>query len=172
MIERLAHLIPPDPAGEFVFEVSEYLVQALPRIVRTRDAAFETVLNPLGLTLTRYRILSAVVVSRGCTMSDLSVLIGYDRTTLARAVDQLVASALVTRAGVNGDRRVIKLVATEEGESAFARTIEHMERLNEKLLSGIDEPQLRAVMRALEKMLTNLDLAPQDIARKLGPRWS
>jgi DNA-binding MarR family transcriptional regulator len=171
MVERLAHLLPPDPAGEFVFEVSEYFVQALQRIVRTRDAEFEAVLNPLGLTVTRYRILSAVVVSGGCTMSDLAVLIGYDRTTLARATDHLVAAGLVTRSGVNGDRRFIKLFSTREGEVVFERTIDDIERLNDKLLAGVGDDQLRAMMRGLETILANLNVTPEDIARKLGPQW-
>jgi DNA-binding MarR family transcriptional regulator len=171
MVDRLAHLIPPDPAGEFVFEVSEYLVQALQRIVRTRDAEFETVLKPLGLTVTRYRILAAVVVSGGCTMTDLAVLIGYDRTTLARAVDQLVDADLVRRFEVEGDRRFTKLQATAQGEAAFGRTTEDIDRLNAKLLGGLGNDQLRGVMRGIEKMLANLNLTPQDIARKLGPQW-
>jgi DNA-binding MarR family transcriptional regulator len=171
MIDRLAHLIPPDPAGEFVFEVSEYLVQALQRIVRSRDAAFETVLKPLGLTVTRYRILAAVVVSGGCTMTDLAVLIGYDRTTLARAVGQLVDAGLVRRSEIEGDRRFTKVQATDQGEAVFGNTTKDIGRLNAKLLGGFSNEQLRSVMRGLEQMLANLSLTPQDIARKLGPRW-
>ncbi|HXQ16351.1 MAG TPA: MarR family transcriptional regulator [Caulobacteraceae bacterium] len=171
MIDRLARLIGPDPTGEFVFEVPEYLVQALQRIVRTRDAEFEAILKPMGLGVTRYRILTAVVVAGGCTMSDLAVLIGYDRTTMVRAVDQLVQADLVRRTVVEGDRRSIKLRATTQGEAAFARTIEVIERQNAKLLAGLTEDQLRAVMRGLEQMLANLNLAPADIAGKLGPHW-
>jgi DNA-binding MarR family transcriptional regulator len=104
-------------------------------------------------------------------MSDLAILIGYDRTTMVRAVDQLVLADLVRRTEIEGDRRFIKLRATAEGEAVFARTIEGIERQNDKLLAGLTEDQLRAIMRGLERMLANLNLAPSDIAGRLGPHW-
>lgn len=171
-MQRLARLLPPDPEGEFPFEVSEYIIQALHRIARVRDSELEAAMAPLGLNATRYRILVALVRAGSCTMSDLATLIGYDRTTLARAVDQLVAADLVRRASVQTDRRFVELSATAQGEALFRRTIGEAERMNDRLFNGIADAQLRLVLRGLEAMLTNLGEAPEDIARNLGPRWS
>ena len=171
-MQRLAKLLPPDPRGEFPFEVSEYVIQALQRITRVRDAEFELAMAPLGLNVTRYRILVALVRAVACTTSDLAVLIGYDRTTMARAVDQLVAAGLVCRHAVQADRRYVELTATPAGEALYKETAIVAHRLNERLFNGIGDEQLRSTMRGLEAMLANLGETPADIARSLGPRWS
>jgi DNA-binding MarR family transcriptional regulator len=170
-LERLSRLIGPDPKGEFPFEVTEYLIQATHRIARVRDVEYEAALAPLGLNITRYRILVAVVRAGACTMSDLAVLIGYDRTTLARAVDQLVAAGLVTRATVADDRRFVEVASTPEGEALFARTTPVAEALNARHFAALPEETLREIMRGLEVVLDNLDAGPAAIARDLGPRW-
>ncbi|HEX7758883.1 MAG TPA: MarR family winged helix-turn-helix transcriptional regulator [Caulobacteraceae bacterium] len=165
-------LLSPDPKGEFLFEVSEYVIQALHRITRARDAQLDAAMAPMGLNVTRYRTLIAVVRAVNCTMSDLAALIGYDRTTLARAVETLVADGLIRRSTVQADRRYVELSATPEGEALYRRTIPEAERLNDRLFEGIPDDQLRAVMRGLETMLGNLGAGPADIAKSLGPRWT
>lgn len=171
MSKRLSKLIAPDPKGEFPFEVTEYIIQAIHRLSRARDAAFETELVALGLNVTRYRILVAVVRAEHCTMSDLAALIGQDRTTLARAVEQLVASGLINREHVAADRRFVQLSPTAEGEAAYRATIPIAEAINARLFKGLAEADQRAVMRGLEPMLANLGVSPDDIDQALGPRW-
>lgn len=171
MVQRLSKLIAPDPAGEFPFEVSEYIIQAVHRIARARDLEFETALAPLNLNVTRYRVLVAVVRAGACTMSDLAALIGYDRTTLARAIDQMVESGLLQRLPVPADRRFVELTATEAGRDLFQQTIAVAERLNDAFFEGIDEEAQRATLRGLEAMAANLGITPHHIARTLGPRW-
>jgi DNA-binding MarR family transcriptional regulator len=170
--ERLAGLIPPDPQAEFPFEVSEYLIQAIHRIARVRDAEFETVLAPLGLNVTRYRTLLAIVRAGRCSMSDLSVLIGYDRTTLARAIDHLVAADLVRREGTPTDRRFVQLVATGAGEALYERSIPIAEAFNARFFAGVPEDEQRKAMRVIELLLANLGVTPQQVADNLSPRWN
>jgi len=168
---RLTGLIPPDPQGEFPFEVSEYLIQAIHRIARVRDAEFETALAPLGLNVTRYRTLLAIVRAGRCTMSDLSVLIGYDRTTLARAIDHLAAAGLVLREGTPSDRRFVELTPTEAGEALYARSIPIAVAFNDRFFAGVSEEDRRKAMRVLEPLLANLGVTPRQIAENLSPRW-
>ncbi|MGA0600463.1 MarR family winged helix-turn-helix transcriptional regulator [Caulobacter sp. KR2-114] len=172
MVDRLSRLIGPDPKGEFPFEVSEYLIQALHRAGRFRDLAFEAALQPLRLNMTRYRILVAVVRAGACTMSDLSVLIGHDRTTLARAVDQLVAANLVVRQTVANDRRFVELTATPEGVALFERTVPLAETLNAEIFAGLDDDRKREMLRGLQVILENLDAGAEAVARELGSRWT
>ena len=171
-MQRLSKLIAPDPTGEFPFEVSEYIIQAIHRIARARDIEFETALAPLSLNVTRYRVLVAVVRAEGCTMSDLAVLIGYDRTTLARAIDQMVAAGLLQRLPVPSDRRFVELSVTDEGQALYQRTIAIAESLNDTFFAGVDEYAQRAVLRGLQAMAANLGVTPDYIVKTLGPRWS
>lgn len=172
MVQRLSKLIAPDPAGEFPFEVSEYILQAVHRIARARDVEFEAALAPLKLNVTRYRVLVAVVRAGTCTMTDLAALIGYDRTTLARAIDQMVAAGLLQRLPVPADRRFVELSATDSGHALYRQTITIAERLNDAFFAGVDDEARRATMRGLEAMATNLGITAAQVAKTLGPRWS
>ncbi|HWA64074.1 MAG TPA: MarR family transcriptional regulator [Caulobacteraceae bacterium] len=166
----IASLIPPDPQGEFTYEPQEYFLQAIHRMARIRDAEFEIAFEPLGLNVTRYRTLVTLVRAGACSMSDLAVLMGYDRTTLARAVDQLVAMGCVERRIRPQDRRVVEVAATEAGRALFERTIEDARRINDKLFENIADGELRTVLRGLERMLANLGSTPDDIGRSLEGR--
>jgi DNA-binding MarR family transcriptional regulator len=172
VVQRLAHLLPPDPKGEFPFEVEEYVLQALHRMARVREGQFEAVLAPLGLSVSRYRALVAVVRAGRCTISDLATLIAYDRTTLVRVVTQLVRAGLLQRDAIKGDRRAVALTATEQGKAVFAQTVEHAERLNDQLFESVGEVRVRDMMRTLETMLRNIGASPDDIAGSLSRHWS
>jgi DNA-binding MarR family transcriptional regulator len=94
------------------------------------------------------------VISRlsGCTMNELAEFTTIDRTTLTRTADQLIEAGLVSRGGLPGDRRIVRLELTEKGEAAFELALVEMRRFNSEALEGVsaeDQAHLRDTLRVV-----------------------
>src|SRR6201999_2536378 len=87
-----------DPADEFPFAVDDYLLHLVVAIYQFRDSRLDQVLRPLGLNVSRYRVLSVLERFGASTMTELASFTAMERTTLTRIADQLVAADFVTRA--------------------------------------------------------------------------
>ena len=148
----------PDPRGEFPSNVTDYLFYLLVAISRLRDTQLEPGLQLLGLGLVRYRVLAVIGRVGACTMSELATFSSIDRTTLTRAVDQLLESDLVERLKSERDRRVVRVAITPEGEALRARAEAFVSQHGHYLLADIPEDMQRQFAR-LERALVSR-LAP------------
>ena len=145
-----------DPEGEFPFDVPTYVFHLFVAIGRYRDARLDEALRPLSLSVSRHRALSVIAQLGPCTMKELAEFSAVDRTTMTRAVDQLVAAALVQRATPSTDRRQVVLTATSEGLAAFRDALKVIYRLNVRALDGVPEELQRTLARAQQAVLANL----------------
>ena len=76
-------------------------------------------MRPYGLELRHFAML-IVLADRGPTLQrDLVDATGFDKAAVGRAIDDLQAADLVTRVGVEGDRRVWMVQITERGLEIF-----------------------------------------------------
>jgi DNA-binding MarR family transcriptional regulator len=143
----------PDPEGEFPLDTPQYLFYLIFQIDHHRNAAFAPVLEPFGLTLATWRTLSIVRRLEGCTMRSLAAYSTIDRTTLTRAVDQLVARGLVDRVTPPNDRRKVSLSLTAAGEAVHAQVIPALVAFNLGNLKALSPTRQREVTRALQTIL-------------------
>ncbi|MGA0602709.1 MarR family winged helix-turn-helix transcriptional regulator [Caulobacter sp. KR2-114] len=153
-----------DEAGEFPFAPTDYVLHLLAAIVLFRDAALDTELKPLGLTISRFRTLSVLIRCGACTMTELSNYSTVDRTTLTRIADHLVADGLVRRAGAAKDRRQVLLELTEEGRARHAQAFAVIADCNQRIARGVPEESLRAVTRLLTGIIRNQTDNPATLA--------
>jgi DNA-binding MarR family transcriptional regulator len=138
----------------------EWFFYLLFQTVRRRDHAFGAALEALGLNLPKWRALSAISRLGGCTMNELAEFTTIDRTTLTRTADQLIKAGLVSRTGLAGDRRIVRLEMTPSGEATFDAALAEMHRFNRQALEGIsvhDQDQLRKTLRAVIANITGSD---------------
>jgi DNA-binding MarR family transcriptional regulator len=130
----------------------EWFFYLMFQTVRRRDQAFSGALDALGLNLPKWRALSVISRLSGCTMNELAEFTTIDRTTLTRTADQLIEAGLVSRGGRPGDRRIVRLEMTEEGEAAFELALVEMRRFNSEALEGVsaeDQAHLRDTLRVV-----------------------
>lgn len=154
----------PDPLGEFPSNVTDYLFYLLVAVARLRDTQLEPGLQLLGLGLVRYRVLAVVGHVGACTMSELATFSSIDRTTLTRAIDQLLESGLVERLKNERDRRVVRVAITPAGETLRARAEAFVSQHGHYLLADIPEELQRQFVR-LEQALVGR-LAPDAAAAR------
>ena len=134
----------------------EWFFYLMFQTVRRRDQAFAGELETMGLNLPKWRALSVISRLSGCTMNELAEFTTIDRTTLTRTADQLIGAGLVSRGGLPGDRRIVRLELTTEGERIFGKALQGLRKFNTKALDGVsaeDQDHLRATLRTV---LTNI----------------
>lgn len=155
---------------ELPFDAPNYLLHLLAAISRFRDVELDRTLAPINLTVARYRALNAIVIFEPCLMGELAEFIGFDRTTITRTVDQLVAAGLVERRTPASDRRQVELSATGPGKDVVAKARPIVFELNRRVLEGVPDGVQRAVIKAEQRMFANLAVEPRAIERMLSFR--
>jgi DNA-binding MarR family transcriptional regulator len=155
-----------DPDGEFPLGAPEYFFYLLFQAARQRDAFFDRALKPAGLNLAQWRSLAIVRRLEVCTMSSLARYSTVERTTLTRAVDQLVARGLVSRWTPDQDRRQVNLALTDLGENTYGTAVQILKERNQWVLQDIDPRRLRDATRVVQATLRRL-IADDDLALDL-----
>lgn len=145
-----------DPEGELPLGASEYFFYLLFQVARQRDLFCDKALTPCGLSMAQWRSLAIVRRMEVCTMSSLARYSTIERTTLTRAVDQLVARGLVTRWVPESDRRQVNLSLSDLGEQAFQQGAAILDPHNLHLLDDEAPTQLRHAMAVLQNTLRKL----------------
>lgn len=145
-----------DPDREFPLGPPEYFFYLLFQAARQRDLYFDRELAPVGLNLAQWRSLAIVRRLESCSMTALARFSTVERTTLTRAVDQLVARGLLERRVPDRDRRQITLSLTDDGKGVYALAVAILRDRNQEVLAGVDEKRLRDATRVLQKALVKL----------------
>jgi DNA-binding MarR family transcriptional regulator len=92
-----------------------------------------------GLTVPQYRVLAAIAQG-GVRSAHLAERLAVRRPTLTAIADGLVTAGYACRESEIGDRRVVRLHATDAGRAALARADEaYLTRFN-RLLAEIPHP--------------------------------
>lgn len=156
-----------DPKGEFLFDPTLYVFHLMVAIGRLRDAQLERELKPIGVNVARHRALTVILRFGPCTMTELAEHSAVDRTTLTRTVDQLVKDGHVDRGAKPEDRRQVVLTLTDAGRVAAAAARDVVARHNRRILEGVPDETLRAMVRGQRRILANLAPTPEMLERLL-----
>ena len=145
-----------DPDGEFPLGPPEYFFYLLFQAARQRDLFFDRELAPVSLNLAQWRSLAIIRRLESCTMTALARYSTVERTTLTRAVDQLVSRGLIDRSVPDRDRRQVNLVLTELGKTIYSQAVTILKDRNQEVLAEVDPKRLREATRVLQEVLLKL----------------
>ena len=116
------------------------------------QADYRRALGADGLSARSFTALSLVVQNPEITQSELSRLLGIERSGLVAIVDELEQHEYVSRTQVPGDRRVQALVPTKAGVKAYAKTLAKVQEHENKLLSSLTATEKKALLKLLHKV--------------------
>jgi DNA-binding MarR family transcriptional regulator len=167
MTEAAQPFLPPDPKGEFPYEVSMLLLNLLVAVPRLRDVDLERVLRPTGLNLAKYRTLLTMSRLGECTMSALATITTVDRTTLTRIIDPLERDGLVARGEQAADRRKVSLRVTPAGKNRLTAAQALVGARNAEILAEVPEGMKRTMLRGLARMQRALGASREEMTRIL-----
>jgi DNA-binding MarR family transcriptional regulator len=126
------------------------------RTYQIAQALFLDETAELGLTSVQYSALNAIAELPDLDQVTLSGLIAFDKTTLVKVLDRLVAKGLITRVRSTTDRRCHVLNATAKGKQIVKDIIPMLERSQQRLLTPL-EPDERVVFLSLMSKIVHVN---------------
>jgi len=110
---------------------------------------------PMGLTANQWRPL-LLILHRGIdTPAELARALDVDTGATTRMLDRLESKGFVRRERVPEDRRVVKIVLTDEGRAVADRILPTIAQTLNIHLSGFSEDEIRMLIALLKRMIAN-----------------
>ena len=109
------------------------------------------------VTPEQWAVLIRLWESDGPTQGELSEATFRDAPTMSRIVGGMEARGLLERRADDGDGRVRRIHLTRAGRGLQKKLVPIVRRFVERMVDGIDEPDLLVARKALQKMFANLE---------------
>ncbi|MEQ8699228.1 MAG: MarR family winged helix-turn-helix transcriptional regulator [Bauldia litoralis] len=138
------------------FDLEQHIFYLFGQAYGRRNRQLADIFHEYGLTNPKYRVLAALTNRDGCPIGTLAKLTAVERTTLSRALDQLVADKLVKRVPRAGDKRTIEVWMTAEGWRTLERVWPLIVAQNERAVAGLSDSEIETLKAILRKMIDNL----------------
>lgn len=123
----------------------------------------EAALQPLGVTTTQFRILTAL--SRGDnkrSSAELSRIFGVKPQTMIKQIVNLETNGLIERNLAKGSKRVLEVSMTEAGRGALRACDKAATAVEAAIFSCFASGELQAYRALMEKVLAGLHDIPDD----------
>lgn len=132
---------------------SEYLRELLRILVRNLGILEKTEFSCCDITISQCHAIVEIGRKNEISLNELADILGLDKSTMSRTINNLVEGRLVTRETHSEDRRYITIMLTEEGRKMF-RTIEaSMNDYYSSILNSIPEEKRKMVIDSLELLV-------------------
>lgn len=124
----------------------------LERIVRRINAPTIAILKEHDLTLEQWRILDCLVRRREMPMTELAEAVVTPPPSVTRAVDKLVASALVYRSSGMNDRRRVLVHPSHRGEELHTRLAQQVVGVHDSVFDALSREELEEFVRLARQL--------------------
>jgi DNA-binding MarR family transcriptional regulator len=103
-----------------------------------------------GISLAQCHAIVEIGRKGKINLNDLADMLGVDKSTMSRTINNLVESRLAARDLDNDDRRYVVIQLTEEGQNFFENTEIGMDRYFTEILERIPKDKRSQVLESLE----------------------
>lgn len=132
---------------------------------QVRDAMWARMADELskaGHDLSFSQYITLKKLAAGTTSAtDLARAAELNPGAMTRLIDKLIERGLVERHADPGDRRVVRIQLSAEGQSIWRDIDQCGNRVRERAMSGMDEAERLAFIRVLEQVRDNLSFPGQ-----------
>jgi DNA-binding MarR family transcriptional regulator len=150
-------------------QLSDHTAYWLHRLSRSVLARFDARLSELGITVAQFMVMLVIYSVEGMTPQNLSKYIDVDKGSITRIIDRLVAKGQVARRAIRGDRRVVGLELTKEGERLIKKLIKIADEEDNAWLSALSVSEMAEFRRLLGKLLVAQGIVyPEDWLTRIG----
>lgn len=144
------------------FEITSATVEAPPLAANlawllsqasyTLTTELTAALEGLGVSPRAYHVLKTAMKG-DFTQTDLTKMIGLDKTTLVVTLDELEAAGLAERRPSAGDRRARVIGVTKAGERKLRAADEIVERIHADVLATLSAGERNAFLQSLTRLV-------------------
>ncbi len=124
----------------------------LRRVARQITSVYDSALEPHGVSIVTYAVLSTLNRDAPMTLSALACAVGTDRTTLSRTVERMRAAGFIA-ACPGDDRRERRLSLTPHGVKTFHNARESWK----ETAHGLEEQYGASRLASLHTLLADLE---------------
>lgn len=139
----------PDFTRDPYLSLLRPLAEAYLAFSRTASRHIES----LGLTLSQFDVIVELGDTEGMTCAELSYSTLITKGTLTGVLDRLERKGMITREGVEGDRRAIRVKLTTAGQALFKRAFPaHAQFLRPYFKNAMTQEEVLTVKTALLRL--------------------
>jgi DNA-binding MarR family transcriptional regulator len=117
-----------------------------------------------GMTFSQCHALVEIGRAQSISLNDLADLLGLDKSTMSRTINNLVENDLVAREIDSGDRRYITIQLTPKGRQSFQEIETGMGAYFTQIYQSIPEAKREQVIESLQLLV--LAMSENDCCKK------
>jgi len=142
------------PASPAAAEAAARLKDALVRFLALVEPVRVELWNERGLTMGQLRLVFAVRRHPGASMGEAGATMGLSGSSLTGLVDRVEALGLLERQTDGADRRVVRLLLTEEGQHLAQELEARREQLFEHAFGRLTEERQTLLAELFDDFVT------------------
>ncbi len=104
-----------------------------------------------------FEVLATVHGGACANQASIAETVGVDRTAMTYLLDDLETNSLVRRTPDPRDRRSRRITLTQKGERSYLELRARVERVEQRLLSGLDDGEAVSLRMALGRAARSID---------------
>jgi len=132
---------------------SHYLRELIRILVRNLGILEKSDASCCGTSIAQCHAVVEIGRAKEISLNELSDLLGVDKSTMSRTINNLTEANLSVREMHLEDRRYIKIKLTDSGEKVYKSIEDSMETYYKSIFSSIPEEKREQVLESL-KLLT------------------
>ncbi len=109
-----------------------------------------------GVTLSQCHAMVEIGRAGSISVNDLANLLGLDKSTISRSINNLVEQDLVTREPDPENRRYLSIGLTAKGQALFSEIESGMEQYYQDVYNALPEDKREQVLECLEILVRSL----------------
>ena len=118
---------------------------------------YQEKISASGLQGTQFPLLLAIKLNQSISITELSILLDIDRTTLSRNLKILKRKDLIVINGENEDNRFRNILLTDQGLSALETALPLWQEAQNAIVAQFGEEQWTEIRASLNKMTSLID---------------
>jgi len=138
-------------------DMSGYLVKRAQSLIHL---ALEEIVSKHGFGIPHYVVLSLLAETPGLPNAELARKAFVTPQSMNEVLKQLEASGLVERQQSPSNARILKAHLTHTGVTKWRSVNDRVLQLEERLLRGLTEEEVRALNRSLQMIIRNMTPTP------------
>jgi DNA-binding MarR family transcriptional regulator len=109
-----------------------------------------------GITLSQCHILLEIRRAGSISVNALSKVLGLDKSTMSRNINNMVVQGLVTRGTDPENRRHLSIALSGKGQDLILNICDNMDRYYLDVLHSVPEDKREKVLESLELLTRNM----------------
>jgi len=158
----MKHRLPQDDSTAEPAALARSPIHLLHRAGQCAADIFTAEMAGLDLTPRQFAVLLTVSANEGLSQTDLVMLTGIDRSTLADIVRRMLKKGLLQRRRTREDARAYAVKLTDEGTRILAAARPKVEAVDARILLALSAEQRSTLVTDLKAIVDSLQSSDSD----------